>query len=413
MFNVLVINEIYLAVIGISSGIIFLIGGFWLHWGFHKRRLYKLKEKFFQQNGGLLLKQHLSSRNGPTEVIKIFTVDELRKATDNYNVDRILGQGGNGTVYKGILPDDREVAVKKSKIIDQSQVEQFINEMVILSQINHRNVVKLLGCCLETEVPLLVYEFISNGTLFHHIHNEGHKFTLSWEDRSRIAAEIASALAYLHSTASPPIIHRDVKSVNVLLDNNYTTKVSDFGASKLIPSDQTQITTLVQGTLGYLDPEYFHTNQLSEKSDVYSFGVVLAELLTGRQALSFDRPEEERNLARHFVSLVKENNIHKILEEQVMHESSEDQLQEVTELAKRCLNVNQEERPTMKEVEIELERFRRVVLPMIEHDSQEAECLLGEPSDLHHSNVIYDSSMNDHLAVSLDSALEMIAQNRC
>ncbi|KAL7168184.1 hypothetical protein ACSBR2_038593 [Camellia fascicularis] len=264
------------------------------------RKIINLREKFFQQNGGIMLQRRLSKRDGSVQSAKIFTSEDLKKATNNYHESRVLGQGGHGTVYKGILPDNTIVAIKKSNVLDQSQsqIEQFINEVTILSQVNHRNVFKLLGCCLETQVPLLVYEFVTNGTLYDHIHTTDHnRSSITWENRLRIATEIAAALSYLHSAASTPIIHRDVKSTNILLDDNYISKVSDFGASRLIPVDQTQLTTLVQGTLGYLDPEYFHTSQLTEKSDVYSFGVVLVELLTGKKALSFNRPELERNLA--------------------------------------------------------------------------------------------------------------------
>jgi serine/threonine protein kinase len=360
-FSPLVVKLHFVACVGVSVGLVLLLLSIsWLYWGLRQRKLIKLKEKFFEQNGGFLLQQQLSRHNGSVETTQIFTAEELKKATDNYSENRILGQGGQGTVYKGILPENKIVAIKKSKIIDRSQIEQFINEVIILSQVNHRNVVKLFGCCLETQVPMLVYEFVTNGTLFEHIHNTDNSSTLQWQLRLQIAAEIAGALSYLHSAASTPIIHRDIKSTNVLLDNNYMAKVSDFGASRLIPLDHTQLTTLVQGTLGYLDPEYFQSSQLTEKSDVYSFGVLLAELLTGKKALSFDRSEEERNLAMHFVLSVKDNRLFEILDRRVVYEGNAEQLMEVAMLVKRCLRLKGEERPTMKEVAIELEGLKVV-----------------------------------------------------
>ncbi|KAL3826136.1 hypothetical protein ACJIZ3_022165 [Penstemon smallii] len=326
-----------------------------------KRRIIERREKFFRQNGGLLLKQQISSREGPMDSTKIFTAEELEKATDSYAEDRIIGRGGYGTVYKGILPDKSIVAIKKSKIMDESQTEQFINEVIILTQVHHRNVVRLLGCCLETEVPLLVYEYVSHGTLYEHIHNKGAALTwLSLDNRLRIASESAGALSYLHSAASKPVIHRDVKSANILLDEHYTAKIADFGASRLISIDQTEVTTMVQGTLGYLDPEYFHTSQLTEKSDVYSFGVVLAELLTGKKPIDMERSQHERNLTTCFLMHMQENRLLQILEPRVVNEGSVEKLQAIGELVKRCLKMNGEDRPTMKEVVMEIEGYRKL-----------------------------------------------------
>jgi serine/threonine protein kinase len=324
-----------------------------------KKRQYRIhKEKLFDQNGGFLLQEKLSSY-GSTEKAKIFTTEELQRATDNYNRSRFLGQGGYGTVYKGMLPNGSIVAVKKSKAIDRSRIEQFINEVVILSQINHRNIVKLLGCCLETEYPLLVYEFVPNGTLSQHIHQEDLELSLSWENRIRVACEVAGAVAYMHSAASIPILHRDIKSSNILLDEKFGAKVSDFGTSRAVPDDKTHLTTEVQGTFGYLDPEYFQSSQFTEKSDVYSFGVVLVELLTGEKPISFARAEEDRNLVAHFIALTKEDRLLQILHPRVAREAGREDIDAISKLATRCLRWNGKKRPTMKEVSMELEALRK------------------------------------------------------
>ncbi|KAL0360054.1 UNVERIFIED_CONTAM: Wall-associated receptor kinase [Sesamum radiatum] len=348
-------------VAGIALAIILLLlVAFLLYWEHKRRSFNKMKQKFFLQNGGTLLQEKLHARGRSPESVKIFTSFELKKATNDFSNSMIVGQGGFGTVYKGLLPDNSIVAIKKSKYVDPNQVEQFINEVIVLSQVNHRNVVRLIGCCLETEVPLLVYEFISNGTLSSHIHNQARAPFLSWDIRLKIAAEAAGVLSYLHSAAATPIIHRDVKSDNILLDHSFTAKVSDFGASRLVPLDHTQLSTVVQGTLGYLDPEYMQTNQLTEKSDVYSFGVVLLELLTGRRAIIFDKPEDEKNLANFFLSVFKQERLLQVVDDNILGDDRNirEQILEVARLAQGCLNVKGEDRPSMKEVAMELEGLR-------------------------------------------------------
>ncbi|KAH9750901.1 Wall-associated receptor kinase-like 1 [Citrus sinensis] len=338
------------------GGLLLSIGALWLC--IIIRRRIKQKEENFKKNGGLLLEQQLNSLDGSIDRCKIFNSKELDKATDHFNVNRILGQGGQGTVYKGMLADGRIIAVKKSKVVDESKLEEFINEVVILSQISHRNVVKLLGSCLEVEVPLLVYEFIPNGTLFQYLHDPSEELSLTWEMRLRIATEVAEALAYLHSSAYLPIYHRDIKSTNILLDEKYRAKIADFGTSRSIAIDQTHVSTKVQGTFGYLDPEYFHSSQFTDKSDVYSFGVVLVELLTGQKPISYIWANEGRNLATYFVECIEENCLFDILDDQVRKSGKTEEIMEVSDVAKRCLNSNGRSRPTMKEVAMELERIR-------------------------------------------------------
>ncbi|KAF3450256.1 hypothetical protein FNV43_RR06336 [Rhamnella rubrinervis] len=384
-------RKVLFITLGVSVALIVAISIFC--WGMKKRKVNKLKKKFFVQNGGLTLQQQLYSSSGrrqPHETTQIFSAEELKKATNNYHASRVAGQGGCGIVYKGILPTNKVVAIKKSKFGAHKVNEQFINEVVMLLQINHRNVVKLLGCCLETEVPLLVYEFISNGTVFEHIHNKGQGYSpLPWELRLKIATDTAGALAYLHSATSTPIIHRDVKTGNILLDEYFTAKVSDFGASRLIPLDQTQLSTVVQGTLGYLDPEYMQTSQLTEKSDVYSFGVVLAELLTGKKAWCLHRPEKERNLAKLFVSFMEDDRLLEIIDDDIIIEGNVEELKYVASIAKRCLQIKSQERPNMREVAMDLEAVLRNSMEMHEWGkgdryTEETEYLLTrEPSDVY------------------------------
>lgn len=339
-----------------ALGVLILLDGAWLMYKLIKRKkCTQLKKKFFKRNGGLLLQQQLSSSDGSVQKTKVFSSNELEKATNFFNENRILGHGGQGTVYKGMLADGSIVAVKKSTIVDEDKLEEFINEIVILSQISHRNVVRLLGCCLETEVPLLVYEFIPNGTLSQYLHEQNDDFTLSWESRLRIASEAAGAISYLHSTASIPIYHRDIKSTNILLDEKYRAKVSDFGTSRSVSIDQTHLTTKVQGTFGYLDPEYFRTSQLTEKSDVYSFGVVLVELLSGKKSIFLTHSLETMSLVNHFIDLMEDGRLFDIIDAQVKGDCIEEEAIVIANLAKRCLHLNGRNRPTMREVAMELE----------------------------------------------------------
>uniref|UniRef100_A0A0E0LWJ3 Protein kinase domain-containing protein n=1 Tax=Oryza punctata TaxID=4537 RepID=A0A0E0LWJ3_ORYPU len=280
------------------------------------RKVKKVREYFFKQNRGLLLQQLVDKDIAER---MIFKREELEKATAKFDEARILGGGGHGTVYKGILLNQHVVAIKKSKFVIQKEIDEFINEVAILSQINHRNVVKLFGCCLRDRV----YEFIPNGTLYAHLHVGGSQRSLPWKDRLRIAFEVADSLAYLHSAASISIVHRDTKTSNILLDDRLTAKVSDFGASRGIAVDQSSVTTGIQGTHGYMDPEYCYTARLTDKSDVYSYGVMLVELLTRKKPSMYMSPEGA-SLVVHFTMLLNQDKLYDILDEQVIEEGEDE-----------------------------------------------------------------------------------------
>ncbi|CAO2202410.1 unnamed protein product [Urochloa humidicola] len=341
--------------LGVGAGtslLLLAIGGPYIMHKLRLQKVNKMKRKFYKQNHGILLQQLISCNTDIGERM-IITLRDIEKATNNFDSSRVIGGGGHGVVFKGIL-DLHVVAIKKSKIVVQREINEFINEVAVLSQVNHRNVVKLLGCCLETEVPLLVYEFISNGTLYHHLHVE-ESLSLFWDHRMRIMIEVAKALSYLHSSASMPIFHRDIKSSNILLDDSLIAKVSDFGASRYIPIDQTGVTTAVQGTMGYLDPMYYYTCRLTDKSDVFSFGVLLIELLTRKKPYAY-RSVDDDGLVSHFVSLLAKGKVVDIIDPQVIEEE-DGEIHEVATLAAMCTKLKGEDRPTMREVEMTLENL--------------------------------------------------------
>lgn len=285
----------------------------------------------------------------------IFSYDELFEATNGFDSSRELGDGGFGTVYKGKLKDGRVVAVKRLFENNHRHREQFINEVKIVSFLRHQNLASLYGCTSrDSRENLLVYEFVPNGTIADHLHGplaSGPGF-LPWDARLSIAIQTADALNYLHSV-EPQIIHRDIKSSNILLDNAFRVKVADFGLSRLFPLDATHVSTAPQGTPGYVDPEYHKCFQLTDKSDVYSFGVVLMELISSKPAVDISRGRNEINLAYMAVSKIQNQELDEFVDPRLGYDSDrriKGMITQVAGLALQCLESEREMRPAMKEV---------------------------------------------------------------
>ncbi|WVZ63090.1 LOW QUALITY PROTEIN: hypothetical protein U9M48_012755, partial [Paspalum notatum var. saurae] len=288
----------------------------------------------------LVLIQLVAKREDIAERM-IIALEEIEKATNSFDKAHQRWRAWYRVQRDFNLLDLHVIAIKKSKIAIQREIDEFINEVAILSQISHKNVLKLFGCCLKTEVPLLVYEFLVHflekrkGKLGKtHLHVTEPR-SLSWNDRLRIMMETTKV--------SIPIIHRDVKSANIFLDDTLTSKVSDFGASRHIPVDRTGAITKVQGTI----------RRLTEKSDVYSFGVLVIELLTRKKPTSYVSSEEE-GLVAHFIRLLASGRLFHILDWQVTEEGGKE-VEEVAALAATCVKLNPDERPTMRRLEIALE----------------------------------------------------------
>ncbi|XP_047342270.1 LEAF RUST 10 DISEASE-RESISTANCE LOCUS RECEPTOR-LIKE PROTEIN KINASE-like 1.1 isoform X1 [Impatiens glandulifera] len=299
---------------------------------------------------------------GATEYFgaSVFTYEELVEATKSFDPSKELGDGGFGTVYHGKLSDGREVAVKRLYEHNYKRVMQFMNEVQILTRLRHRNLVTLYGCTSRhSRELLLVYEYICNGTVADHLNGHlAEKHLLTWPVRMNIAIETAAALAYLHHS---DIIHRDVKTTNILLDTNFSVKVADFGLSKSLPENATHVSTAPQGTPGYVDPEYYQCYQLTEKSDVYSFGVVLVELISSMPAVDIGRHRHEINLSNLAINKIQNCAFDDLIDSSLGYKcdvSVKRMTTSVAELAFRCLQNEKDFRPTMDEIVESLKEIR-------------------------------------------------------
>ncbi|KAI4329349.1 hypothetical protein L6164_021622 [Bauhinia variegata] len=282
---------------------------------------------------------------------RVFSLKELHSATNNFNYDNKLGEGGFGSVYWGQLWDGSQIAVKRLKVWSNKAEMEFAVEVEILARVRHKNLLSLRGYCAEGQERLIVYDYMPNLSLLSHLHGQhSAECLLDWNRRMNIAIGSAEGILYLHHQATPHIIHRDIKASNVLLDSDFQAQVADFGFAKLIPDGATHVTTRVKGTLGYLAPEYAMLGKASESCDVYSFGILLLELASGRKPIEKLSATMKRTITDWALPLACEKKFSELADPKLNGEYVEEELKRVIFIAIACANSQPEKRPTMLEV---------------------------------------------------------------
>ncbi|KAG2623903.1 hypothetical protein PVAP13_3KG086500 [Panicum virgatum] len=280
--------------------------------------------------------------------IQIVSLDEQ---SSTHATDNVIGEGGYGVVYRGRLSNGTPVAVKKI-LNNLGQAErEFRVEVEAIGHVRHKNLVRLLGYCVEGTQRMLVYEYVNNGNLESWLHGELSQYSsLTWLARMKILLGTAKALAYLHEAIEPKVVHRDIKSSNILIDDEFNAKISDFGLAKMLGAGKSHIATRVMGTFGYVAPEYANSGLLNEKSDVYSFGVVLLEAITGRDPIDYERPPNEVNLVDWLKMMVANRRSEEVVDPNLERRPSTKELKRALLTALRCIDLNAEKRPSMDQV---------------------------------------------------------------
>ncbi|PQM35090.1 putative LRR receptor-like serine/threonine-protein kinase [Prunus yedoensis var. nudiflora] len=335
-------------------------------WGFKTKR----------QHGDAIDAKAIPQYGSLESTKRQFTYSEILKMTDTF--ERVLGRGGFGTVYHGYM-DHTQVAIKMLSASSVQGFQQFHAEVNLLMRVHHKNMTSLVGYCNDETKVGLVYEYMANGNLLNHL-SDSRSSILTWEDRLRIATDAAQGLEYLHCGCKPPMMHRDVKSTNILLNESFQAKISDFGLSRNFPThDGTHASSLLAGTPGYLDPEFYLSNRLNEKSDVYSFGIVLLEIITSRPVLT--RTQERIHISQWVGFMLANGDINSIVDPRLEGNFNTNSVWKAVEIAMTCVSINAIKRPSMSQVMVDLK-----------------ECLATECARTNHSRVDEFNNFNELMA---------------
>ncbi|XP_038989699.1 probable LRR receptor-like serine/threonine-protein kinase At1g67720 isoform X1 [Phoenix dactylifera] len=400
-------------VIGAFAAVLLLVGCLWLLWNHQKKPLQGESHKKIFSGNYLRI---LSKSSSPYSIVRgaslviddgldlayYISLTEIEEATCKFS--KKIGEGSFGTVYYGKMKDGKEVAVKVSADSTSSGTQQFINEVALLSRIHHKNLVPLIGFCEEGCQRILVYEYMHNGTLRDHIHDSVKQKSLNWLSRLVIAEDAAKGLSYLHNGCNPSVIHRDVKTSNILLDINMRAKVSDFGLSRQADENLTHVSSVARGTVGYLDPEYYANQQLSDKSDVYSFGVVLLELISGRKPVSVEDYGADWNIVHWARSSIRKGDITSIIDPSLMGTFKIESVWRIAEIAVLSVELHGVSRPRMQEVEMVIQDAIK-----IERGSQSTHDSSSSSSSMPSLHVSFPS---DPLEIVSDTQLVSVTEAR-
>ncbi|KAH6812583.1 Protein kinase superfamily protein [Perilla frutescens var. frutescens] len=342
-----------------------------------------------------------------------YTLRELEAASNGLSDENVIGEGGYGIVYYGVLADNTKIAIK-NLLNNRGQAEkEFKVEVEAIGRVRHKNLVRLFGYCVEGAYRMLVYEYVDNGNLDQWLHGDvGEVSPLTWDIRVNIILGTAKGLAYLHEGLEPKVVHRDIKSSNILLDRQWHSKLSDFGLAKLLNSESSYVTTRVMGTFGYVAPEYACTGMLNEKSDIYSFGILIMEIITGRSPVDYSRPQGEVNLVEWLKTMVGNRKSEEVVDPKMPERPASKALKRLILVALKCVDPDAQKRPKMGHVIHMLEsedllsreerRIARESLSSHREESHQGLELTNKQSSEGTSDISEgDSSRNHHMTTRL------------